>query len=116
MAKKKSDQLKEASKFYDIKRKPFDLKNQAELNIQPKYVVNEEGKKTAVIIPMDEWQTLLRKYTELLERLYPDLNTSEKEIGQVMLDSLASNDEDFGDYLKNLENYEKLLVDGKIKW
>lgn len=63
------------------------------------YVSNEKGKKTAVIIPIDRWEKLIKKYADLENDLALDeIPEWHKEI----IDNRLQ------DYLQNPENVTSL--------
>lgn len=108
MAKIKIDQLKEAVALYEVKAQSLEITKEpdyADLKIQPEYVINTAGVKKAVVIPIDEWQSLLRAYRQLLKKLDLTKDTitfwSDEEIdqmGQMVSCTTDIDDEDYSQW------------------
>ena len=53
------DQLKEPTAAYQTRSKPIANPSNYELDFHPQYITDDDGNKTAVMVPFKEWQGLI---------------------------------------------------------
>ncbi|RAI85983.1 addiction module protein [Algoriphagus yeomjeoni] len=72
------------------------------------YIQDKEGKTTGVIIPIEEWQALKSKYSELNKDFdnSPDLTSWQKEILDDRLSDYYSDPDNVNDFEETLKNIE----------
>jgi hypothetical protein len=61
-------------------------------------------------------ETLLLEVYDFVEFLHMRQNAEQWQRLLELSQSLSLAESDFGDYLKNLQNYEEKLAKGEIKW